>query len=79
MFDFDLVFSGHAHGGQVIIPFFGPLAAPDQGFTPKYTSGAHTLGNTTEIVSRGLGGSIFPIRICNNPELIVCKLKSLKK
>lgn len=75
-FGYDLVFSGHAHGGQFRIPFLGGMYAPGQGFFPKYTSGEYKLSETTEIVSRGLGGSRIPIRIFNNPEIIVCKLKS---
>lgn len=75
-FGYDLVFSGHAHGGQFRIPFLEGIYAPGQGFFPKYTSGKYKLLETTEIVSRGLGRSIIPIRIFNNPEIIVCKLKS---
>ncbi len=71
----DLVFTGHAHGGQFRIPFIGGLAAPDQGLFPKYTSGIYHKGNTTEIVSRGLGNSVIPVRIFNRPEIIVVTLK----
>lgn len=74
-YEFDLVFSGHAHGGQVRIPFVGGLVAPNQGFFPKYTEGAHTfLENTTMIVNRGLGNSIIPLRVFNRPEIIVVTL-----
>lgn len=72
----DLVFSGHAHGGQFRLPFVGGLVAPDQGFFPKYTSGAYEMDSTTMIVSRGLGNSIIPIRIFNRPEIIVVTLRS---
>ncbi|MEG0775592.1 metallophosphoesterase [Clostridium sp.] len=66
----DLVFSGHAHGGQIRLPFIGGLIAPGQGILPKYTSGKYTLDNTTMVVSRGLGNSIFPQRVFNRPEII---------
>ena len=71
---FDLVFSGHAHGGQFRIPFAGGILAPGQGFFPKYDSGLYSEGDTSMIVSRGLGNSIFPFRINNNPEIIIAKL-----
>lgn len=72
--DVDLVFSGHAHGGQFRIPFIGGLIAPDQGLFPNLTEGIHIKNNTSMIVSRGLGNSIIPIRIFNRPELILVKL-----
>ena len=70
----DLVFSGHAHGGQFRLPFVGGLVAPNQGFFPKYDAGQFTEENTTMIVSRGVGNSIIPIRINNRPEIIVARL-----
>lgn len=77
-YGFDIVFSGHAHGGQFRIPFVGGLIAPDQGFFPEYTSGKYTSDNTTMIVNRGLGNSIIPIRIFNRPEIVVVTLSSVK-
>lgn len=71
----DLVFSGHAHGGQVRLPFIGGLISPGQGFLPKYTSGIYYEENTALVVSRGLGNSLFPFRIFNRPQLIVLTLK----
>ena len=70
----DLVFAGHAHGGQVRIPLVGGVIAPDQGFFPKYTSGSYVQDDTTMYVSRGLGNSLFPLRINDNPEIVVVKL-----
>lgn len=72
----DLVLSGHAHGGQVRLPFVGGMYAPDQGFMPNYTEGEYTVGNTTMIVSRGIGNSVIPLRVFNLPEIVVIKLKS---
>lgn len=70
----DLVFTGHAHGGQWRLPGIGGLIAPGQGFFPEYTEGSHTEGDTTMYVSRGLGNSLMPIRIFNRPELVVVEL-----
>jgi len=73
----DLVFTGHAHGGQIRLPFIGGLLSPGQGFLPKYTSGVYEKDNTKMIVNRGLGNSLFPLRIFNRPELIVTTLNSI--
>ena len=74
---FDLVLSGHAHGGQIRLPFVGALYAPDQGWLPRYASGIHVRGGTWMIVSRGLGNSWFRIRFFNRPELVVVRLRKL--
>lgn len=71
----DLVLSGHAHGGQVILPFIGGLVAPDQGFFPEYTAGWYEENGTSMIVSRGLGNSVIPIRVFNRPEIVCVELK----
>lgn len=71
----DLIFSGHAHGGQIRIPIIGGIVAPNQGLFPKYTTGKYVKEDTTMIVSRGIGNSLFPFRINNRPELIVVNLK----
>jgi predicted MPP superfamily phosphohydrolase len=72
---FDLVLAGHAHGGQIRLPFVGALYAPEQGWLPRYASGVHVSGGTSMIVSRGLGNSWFPIRFLNRPELVVVRLR----
>ena len=72
----DLVLTGHAHGGQIRIPFIGGVVAPNQGLFPKYTSGLFTENNTNMIISRGIGNSIIPFRINNRPELVVITLKT---
>ena len=76
--EMDLVFSGHAHGGQFRLPFVGGLVAPNQGFFPKYDAGQFNEENTTMIVSRGVGNSIIPIRFNNRPEIVLVTLRNMK-
>jgi predicted MPP superfamily phosphohydrolase len=73
-YDIDLTISGHAHGGQIRLPFIGGLVAPNQGFFPRYTAGKYQNGRSMMVVSRGLGNSIIPQRIFNRPEVVVITL-----
>jgi len=75
-FGYNLAFSGHSHGGQIRLPFLGGLVAPAQGWLPKYDGGQFEERNTTMIVSRGLGNSIMPLRIFNQPDIPVMTLYS---
>ncbi|WP_315118621.1 metallophosphoesterase [uncultured Clostridium sp.] len=72
--DMDLVFTGHAHGGQINIPFLGGIIAPNQGFFPKYHKGVYNEKNTNMVVNRGLGNSLFPQRLFNRPEIVCVEL-----
>lgn len=76
--NYDLVFSGHAHGGQIKLPGIGGLYTPGQGFLPKYTDGLIKQDDTNLMISRGLGNSLFPIRILNNPEVVVLTIQPKK-
>lgn len=76
---FDLILSGHAHGGQWRIPGIleQGLLAPDQGLFPDYTNGMYTYGNTVHIISRGLARPLRMIvipRIFNRPELSIIEI-----
>lgn len=72
----DLALCGHAHGGQIRLPFIGGIIAPGQGFFPEYDSGLYTVGNTSMVVSRGLGNSVIPLRVNNRPEVVIITLES---
>ena len=76
-YNVDLVFSGHAHGGQIILPRVGSLYAPDQGWFPEYTMGMHMMNETTMIVSRGLGNMVSVPRIFNYPEIVIVDLEKV--
>ena len=74
--DVDLVLSGHAHGGQVRIPFIGGVVAPNQGLFPKYDAGLFVKDDTHMIVSRGIGNGTIVPRVNNRPEIIIIELQS---
>lgn len=76
---FDLVLSGHAHGGQWRLPFIleQGLYSPDEGIFPDYTNGIYQYGDTTHIISKGLARPlrmIFIPRIYNRPEFTVIEI-----
>lgn len=73
--NYDFIFSGHAHGGQIRLPFLGGLFSPGQGVLPKLTSGVHCAGDGSMIISRGLGNSSFPLRIFNRPEIVLAEIQ----
>lgn len=75
-FDLDLIFTGHVHGGQAILPFGGGLYAPDMGYFPGRLSGVYEKGHTQVILSRGLGSNTEVIPRFNNiPEIVEVELK----
>ena len=79
-YSFDLVLSGHTHGGQARIPYImNGLYAPNQGFFPKYAGGVYTHGNLTHIISRGLSINPRLPRIFNPPELVIVIIESGKE
>lgn len=72
---FDLVLSGHAHGGQVRLPHLAPggLYAPNQGILPRWTGGLYRHGQVLHVVSRGLALKRLP-RVWNRPEVTAVDL-----
>lgn len=74
-YGFDLTLSGHVHGGLIILPFIGPVLAPEFKFFPKYSRGIYEINKMKLLVSRGLGYSRkIPVRVLNNPEVVVINL-----
>ena len=78
--DFDLVVSGHLHGGQWRIPLanIGVFGPEGNRFFPKFTCGMYSLPNGSRLaLSRGLAREAVPLpRFFNHPELMVIVLQS---
>ena len=76
-YDFDLILTGHAHGGQWRIPgILNGLLAPHQGFFPKYAGGLYEFGSTSMVVSRGLAKESTRVpRIFNRPEVVIIHVR----
>ncbi|MDL2237680.1 metallophosphoesterase [Christensenellaceae bacterium OttesenSCG-928-K19] len=75
----DLILAGHTHAGQIRIPAISKIYMNGQGFFPKYMQGEFTDGETTMIISRGLGASGYPtFRINNPPDLVAVYVQPLE-
>jgi predicted MPP superfamily phosphohydrolase len=69
----DLMLAGHSHGGQIRLPFLGPLVLPPMG--RLYPEGHYHLKNIQLYVNRGLGTVGLPFRLNCPPEITVITLK----
>jgi len=69
-----LVLAGHNHGGQVALPGGRAVFIPREGFFPGYSYGVYHEGDSTMVLSRGLGTSILPLRAFAPPEIVVIEL-----
>jgi predicted MPP superfamily phosphohydrolase len=74
--NFDLMLAGHNHGGQVCLPFIGPILAPSL-HGVRYAAGVFRAGNTVMHVSRGTSG-LTPIRFNCPPEIAILVLRQGK-
>ena len=57
---YDLVLSGHGHGGIVRLPFTDGLIGANRQFFPTHMAGLYTEGDSVLYVSRGLGNNTTP-------------------
>ena len=72
---YDLVFSGHVHGGIIRLPIIGGVCSPQVKLFPKYDKGRFDINDSVMILGAGLGTHTIPIRFNNPPEIVVVKLK----
>ena len=75
---FDLIFSGHLHGGGIRFFGIGVATARKNWFFTRLAAGIHKKYNTQMIVSRGIGNSTRPIRIFDPPEISITTLYETK-
>ena len=75
----DLVLSGHIHGGVVRIPFVGGVISPQFRLFPKYSGEYKKLGNTSVVVSKGLGTHTIKMRFMNPAEVVVLHIEGENK
>ncbi len=71
---YDLVLSGHTHGGQVTVEILDRSLSPAHFFTP-YVYGLYRAGRTAEYVTRGIGTIGVPARIGAPPEISLLRLR----
>lgn len=65
------IFSGHTHGGQIVLPGVGPLMLPIQ--NRQWASGLFRLGHSNLYVSRGIG-FLARVRLFCRPEVVTFRL-----
>ncbi|MCL1951587.1 MAG: metallophosphoesterase family protein [Oscillospiraceae bacterium] len=72
-----LVLSGHNHGGQIATPWGRAVIGPHGNLFPRYSGGVYTEGESTMVLSRGLGTSNVHVRAFARPEVVGITLKSI--
>ncbi len=70
----NLTISGHTHGGQIYLPFFGGLFIPSE-YNQRFVKGYIVENNKRFYVSSGIGNAA-PFRLGNIPEINILTLHS---
>ncbi|MBI3924152.1 MAG: metallophosphoesterase [Armatimonadetes bacterium] len=70
---FQVQLSGHTHGGQIRLPFFGPIVLPEQG--QKFPAGLARYRDTLLYTNVGLGVVTVPLRVQCPPEVTLITLR----
>ncbi|MGZ9167079.1 MAG: metallophosphoesterase [Anaerolineales bacterium] len=71
---FDLQISGHSHGGQVTLPFYGPPLLPYLG--RRYPRGLYKVGDMFQYTNRGVGMNRLAVRFNCPAEITIFELES---
>jgi predicted MPP superfamily phosphohydrolase len=70
---FGLQLSGHTHGGQIVLPGYGPIAR--EPLFKRYPIGRYQVGSMVQYTNRGLGTHVLRLRVNCPPEITVITLK----
>lgn len=73
----DLQLSGHSHGGQIRLPFVGPIILPMWG--RRYPRGLYRVGDSQLFTSQGIGMVDLPVRVNCPPEVAEITLTALRE
>ena len=71
--DVALLFAGHTHCGQIVLPLWGAIAVPSA-YGSRYLCGVIREGARATIVTGGLGTSLLPLRFGAPPDLWLVRL-----
>ncbi len=71
---FDLQLSGHSHGGQVWLPFWGSLFLPRLG--RRYPAGLYEVGGMHQYTNRGVGVTLARLRANCRSEVTILTLRA---
>jgi len=71
----DFIMFGHTHGGQIRLPFIGPILRVDYSFPESWDKGWFTVGNTKAYTTSGMGESVTRARLFNIPEIVVFEVQ----
>jgi len=74
-YGYNLVLSGHTHGGIVRIPFIGGMINNNGSLFSEYDNGMYQINGSTLISNRGIGDSYFP-RFYNRSEVVCITLRT---
>lgn len=64
-----LTLCGHTHGGQINLPFIGPIAA-ELRWRTRRIYGHYVVEDRHLVISGGLGESVLPMRFMRPPEIV---------
>ena len=70
----DLILSGHTHGGQIRLPFIGPIGRVEPIIPAAWYQGLHYTYNKQLFVTSGAGVSAVRARLFNPPEVVIITL-----